>query len=84
MKYGNGLTLALLLVAAPSATAATKDQEFPDKEKLLRMMEFLKEMEMIKRIEMMQDLHHVDAVGDQVKNARQPKPAPAQKKETLK
>ncbi|MBM2804550.1 MAG: hypothetical protein HW419_2443 [Deltaproteobacteria bacterium] len=83
MKYRNGLTLALLLAAAPSAAAASKDQELPDRE-MLRMIEFLKEMEMIKQIELMQDLHHVDAVGDQVKNARQPKPAPAQKKETLK
>ena len=83
MKYGNGLTLALVIAAAPSATAATKDQELPDKE-MLRMMEFLKEMEMIKQIEMMQDLHRVDAVGDQVKNAKPPKPAPARKKETLK
>lgn len=83
MKYGNGLTLALVLAAAPSATAATKDQELPDRE-MLRMMEFLKEMEIIKQIEMMRDLHHVDPVADQVKNARPPKPAPAQKKETLK
>ena len=83
MKYRNGLTLALLLAAAPSAAAASKDQELPDRE-MLRMIEFLKEMEMIKQIELMQDLHHVDTVGDQVKNARRPKPAPAQKKETLK
>jgi len=83
MKYGNGLTLALMLATAPSATAATKDQELPDRE-MLRMMEFLKEMEMIKQIEMMQDLHHVGAVGDQVKNTKLPKPAPAQKKETMK
>lgn len=81
MKYGNGLTLALMLAAAPSATAATKDQELPDRE-MLRMIEFLKEMEMIKQIEMMQELHRVEAVGDQVKNARPPKPA--QKKEILK
>ena len=83
MKYGNGLTLALVLAAAPSAAAASKDQELPDKE-MLRMMDFLKEMDMIKQIEMMQELHRVDAVGDQVKNARPPKPGPAQKKETLK
>ena len=83
MKYGNGLTLALVLAAAPSAAAAGKDQELPDKE-MLRMMDFLKEMDMIKQIEMMQELHRVDAVGDQVKNARPPKPGPAQKKETLK
>lgn len=83
MKYSNGLTLALLLATAPSATAATKDQELPDRE-MLRMMEFLKEMEMIKQIELIQDLHHVDAVADQVKNTKPPKTAPAQKKETLK
>lgn len=82
MKYRNGLTLALLLAAAPSAAAASKDQEIPDK-KMLRMMELLKEMEMIKQIEMIQDLHHVDTVGDQVKNAKPAKSLPA-KKETLK
>jgi len=76
------LTLALMLATAPSATAATKDQELPDRE-MSRMMEFLKEMEMIKQIEMMQDLHHVDPVGDQVKNAKPIRPSPA-KKETLK
>ena len=83
MKYGNGLTLALVLAAAPPAAAATtKDPEIPDKE-MLRMMELLKEMEMIKQIEMMQDLHHVNPVGDQVKNAKPAKALPA-KKETPK
>jgi hypothetical protein len=82
MKYGNGLTLALMLAAAPPAATATKDQEIPDKE-MLRMMELLKEMEMIKQLEMMRELHRVDPVGEQVKTAKPTKPVPA-KKETLK
>ena len=82
MKYANGLTLALVLAAAPPAAAATKDQEIPDRE-MLRMMELLKEMEMIKQIEMMQDLHHVGPAGDPVKNAKPAKSLPG-KKETLK
>jgi len=83
MKHRRGLPLALVLAAVQPLLGATKDQELADKE-MLRMMEFLKEMDMIKQMEMMQDLHRVDAVGDQVKNARPPKPGPAQKKETLK
>jgi len=82
MKYGNGLILALVLAVAPAIAAATKDQEIPDRE-MLRMMELLKEMEMIKQLEMMRELHHVDPVGDQVKNAKPAKPLAA-KKETLK
>ena len=82
MKYANGLTLALVLAAAPPAAAATKDPEIPDKDRL-RMRELLKEMEMIKQIEMMQDLHHVNPVGDQVKTAKPAKSLPA-KKETPK
>ena len=82
MMYGKGVTLALMLAAAPPAATATKDQEIPDKE-MLRMMELLKEMEMIKQLEMMRELHRVDPMGDQVKNAKPAKSLPA-KKETLK
>ena len=83
MKHRHGLPLILVLATVQPLRGASKNQELPDKE-MLRMMEFLKEMEMIKQIEMMQDLHHVDAVGEQVKNARPAKPAPGLKKETLK
>ena len=79
MKLGKGISLALVLAAA-SAAAATKDQQLPDKE-MLRMMEFLKEMEMIKQMDMLRELHHVDGVGDQVKNNR---PAPARTKGIVK
>jgi hypothetical protein len=71
------------LAAAPSAFSATKDQEPPDKE-MLKMMEFLREMEMIKQVDLMQDLHHVEAVGEQAKSATPQKRAPAPKKETPK
>jgi hypothetical protein len=52
MKYGNWLSLALVLATAPPLLGATKDQALPDKE-MLKLMEFLREMEMIKQMEMM-------------------------------
>jgi hypothetical protein len=83
MKYGNWLALAVVLAAAPPAAGATRDQEPPDKE-MLKMIEFLREMDMIKQMEMMQDIHHVEAVGEQAKSATPQKPAPVKKKETPK
>ena len=83
MKYGNGLTLALVLAAAPPAAAATKDSEIPDKE-MLRMMELLREMEMIKQLEMMRELDRAESLGEQAKNSLPQKSAPATKKEAPK
>ena len=80
MKHRNWLALALVLAAAPPVLGAAKNQQLPDKE-MLKMLEFLREMEMVKQMELMQDLHHVEAVGEQAKNAAPQKPAPVKKKE---
>lgn len=83
MKYGNWLSLALVLAVAPPLLGATKDQALPDKE-MLKMMEFLREMEMIKQMEMMRDMQLLEAGGAQANNSASRKAAPANKKETLK
>jgi hypothetical protein len=83
MKYGNRLSLALVLAAAAPAVSATKNQELPDKE-MLQMMELLREMDLIKRIDMLRDLHRLEAAGDRAKNLAPQQPAPAIKKETPK
>ena len=83
MKYGNYMSFAVALAAAPAAVSATKETDVPDKE-MLKMMEFLKEMEMIKQLDLMRDMHQVDAVGNQAKDNTPRKPAPLIKKETSK
>jgi hypothetical protein len=83
MKHFLQLWLLLVLLAAITARAATKDQQ-PDRE-MLRMMDFLREMEMIKQMEILRDMHAVEGLaGDQVRNTHPSKPPPARKKEAVK
>ena len=51
---------------------------------MLKMLEFLRDMEMIKQLDMMQDLHTIEAAGDQAKTSTAPKSVPERKKESAK
>ena len=83
MKQLRCLCLLLVLLAAVTGRAATKDQQ-PDRE-MLRMMDFLREMEMIKQMEILRDMHAVEGLADdQVRNTNPSKPPPARKKEAVK
>jgi hypothetical protein len=83
MKHFRQLWVLLVLLAAVTAQAATKDQQ-PDRE-MLRMMDFLREMEMIKQMEILRDMHAVEGLADdQVRNLNPSKPPPARRKEAVK
>ncbi len=65
-KIFSSVMVLLVLLAAVTGRAATKDQQ-PDRA-MLRMMDFLREMEMIKQMEILHDMHDLQALaGDQVK-----------------
>ena len=77
------LILLLLLAGSSAGSAASKENERPDKE-MLRMMDLLHEMEMVKRVEMMQDLTHVEQIGTPTPDASSRKPLPSKRKEAIK
>jgi hypothetical protein len=83
MKHLRQLWVLLLLLAAVTTRAATKDQQ-PDRE-MLRMMDFLREMEMIKQMEILRDMYAVEGLADdQVRNTNPSKSPPVRKKEAVK
>ena len=84
MNHRRWLPLIILLIAAPAAFGATKEQELPDKE-MLKMIEFLREMEMIKQLEMMRELDRAESLGGEpAKNSLPQKPALVKKTEAAK
>lgn len=74
--------LALVLIGATAAFAATKDADPPDRE-MLKMMEFLRDMEMLKQLDMLQEMKQLEN-NDPTKTAAPQKSPLARKKETPK
>lgn len=83
MRSSHWLTFLVALLASSPLNGATQDNTRPDKE-MLRMLDFLREMELIKHAEMMQDLSHVEQVGDHEPSTSVQKMPPAKKKEAPK
>jgi hypothetical protein len=80
MRRLTWLVLLLVVAGSSAGSAASKNNEHPDKE-MLRMLDFLREMEMVKQVEMMQDLTHVEQSGTPPPDTSSRKPLPSKGKE---
>lgn len=78
-----GTPLLLMLLLDPTALAATKQDELPDRE-MLRMIDFLRDWEMIKNMEMMRELQAMEQAGDRGSKTATQKTLPGVKKERVK